>query len=486
MNLVQMSVTGAVMILFAVIIRALLSRRLPKKTFLVLWWIVIARLLLPYSLPCVFSVYSLLTRKETAAKTVGNITVPFIPGISAEISSETPPDVLSAPSTALPVDIRTAVWLIGMLATAVFFTVSYIKCLRQFGESLPVENSFIKRWLADHRLCRTISVRYSDRISSPLTYGIFRPVILLPKNFEQIEPNDLKFVLGHEYTHIRRFDTVFKLMLIVVLCVHWFNPAVWLMYILANRDIELSCDEDVVRMFGSDESAAYAMALIRMEEIKSGLAPLTNNFGKNAIEKRITCIMKFKKISIPAIAAAVFLVMGTVTVFATTPVEMVQQTGEPNESVIVNNSTDNLTSGNTSSDVSTAVDPNVVPETPVETSTSEGNENVSTRPTSRYILGYGYTNDVLIVTHLPAKGCDLEPFMEIITAEKIITFDSYEDVLYPNNSDYSTYFKYNEDGTVTAYYYNKSSDPLDFTNAKPKKKIEYTHQEIINGIIMEW
>ena len=117
--------------------------------------------------------------------------------------------------------------------------------------------------------------------------------------------------------HIRRFDSITKLVLIAVLCVHWFNPLVWAMYILANRDIELSCDEAVVRLFGENTRAAYARTLISMEETRSGLTPLCNNFNKNAIEERITAIMKMKKTSMFSLVLAVALIVGVTTVFAT-------------------------------------------------------------------------------------------------------------------------------------------------------------------------
>jgi len=105
--------------------------------------------------------------------------------------------------------------------------------------------------------------------------------------------------------------------LIAVLCVHWFNPLVWAMYILANRDIELSCDEAVVRLFGENTRAAYARTLISMEETRSGLTPLCNNFNKNAIEERITAIMKMKKTSMFSLVLAVALIVGVTTGFAT-------------------------------------------------------------------------------------------------------------------------------------------------------------------------
>ena len=139
---------------------------------------------------------------------------------------------------------------------------------------------------------RPILVRQSDRISAPLTYGIFRPVILMPKKMDWKNEKQLQYVLSHEYVHICRYDTVTKLIATLALCIHWFNPFVWVMYILFNRDIELACDESVIRQFGEKSKSAYSLMLINMEATKSGLLPFCNNFSKNAIEERITAVMK--------------------------------------------------------------------------------------------------------------------------------------------------------------------------------------------------
>jgi hypothetical protein len=140
--------------------------------------------------------------------------------------------------------------------------------------------------------------------------------------------------LAHEFVHIRRFDTVSKLALTAAVCVHWCNPLVWVMYVLANRDLELSCDESVIRLFGENTKSAYARTLIRMEERKSGLRPLCNNFSKNAIEERIVAIMKMKKTSLAAMLAAATLVVGVGTAFATSARAASNTSGENVESLI--------------------------------------------------------------------------------------------------------------------------------------------------------
>ena len=315
MSLLQMSFAGAVMILAIIVIRALAINLLPKKTFLALWGIAVMRLLLPFSLPSAFSVYSL----------IGNhipMTAPAkVPQAFEVLPAETNGQMFTMPSgisnTASSISAWAIIWGVGMLVCALVFAIAYWKCRQEFQTSLPVDNGFIRGWLSSHRLKRTISVRQSSRFSAPLTYGVFCPVILMPTSTDWENTKSLQYVLAHEYVHIRRFNSITKLVLITALCVHWFNPLVWAMYVLANRDIELSCDEAVVRLFGENTKAAYARSLISMEETRSGLTPLCNNFNKNAIEERITAIMKIKKTSIFSLALAVALIVGVTTVFAT-------------------------------------------------------------------------------------------------------------------------------------------------------------------------
>ena len=319
MNLLQMSLSGAVMILVIVVIRALAINKLPKKFFLVLWAVVAARLLIPFSLRSAFSVYTLLEQFAPAAETIKDMpAVPLTP--MAPVKNITPLPAPAAPTdntAAVFVDLGIVVWAVGALACAAFFAVAYLKCRREFKASLPVDNEYVKLWLSEHRFHRTIEIRQSGKISAPLTYGVFRPVILMPKTTDWDDLDTLKYVLAHEHVHIRRFDAVTKLVLTAALCIHWFNPAVWIMYVLANRDIELSCDEAVIRQFGENTKTAYAMALIRIEETRNGLTPLCNNFSKNAIEERIIAIMKMKRTSLAALIVATVLVVGVTTVFAT-------------------------------------------------------------------------------------------------------------------------------------------------------------------------
>lgn len=210
-----------------------------------------------------------------------------------------------------------SVWMIGLLGCALFFLVTHLRCRREYQTALPLDNEFIRGWQKDHPTRRKIEIRQSDRIAAPLTYGIFHPVVLLPKQIDWTDETRLRYILTHEFIHVQRLDTLTKLVLVTALCVHWFNPFVWVMFVLANRDIELACDETVVQTFGETMKSAYALTLIGLEEKKIHLAPLVNNFSKNSIEERIVSIMKIKKNSFTGIMLAFVLVAGTTTVFAT-------------------------------------------------------------------------------------------------------------------------------------------------------------------------
>ena len=321
MNVLQMSFSGAVFITAVVIIRGAAIHKLPKKTFLVLWELVMFRLLIPFSIPSVFSVYTLATHSissTTWPETGRDYSIPNMQGLFvATQGAERPPADVS-PS----VSVWFMVWCAGILLTGLFFVISYLRCLTEFRTALPVRSHYVEKWLGERPLRRRISVRQSDRISAPLTYGIFRPVILLPKKMDWKKEKQLQYVLSHEYVHICRYDTVTKLVAALALCIHWFNPFVWVMYLLFNRDIELACDESVIRQLGEKSKSAYSLMLIDMEAAKSGLLPFCNSFSKNAIEERITAVMKTKKTSLFAICIAAVLIVGVTTAFATSAAGM--------------------------------------------------------------------------------------------------------------------------------------------------------------------
>lgn len=348
MSFLQMSLAASVMILVILLIRTLAIHRLPKRFFLLLWVVVLLRLLVPFSLPSPTSIYSLLPTEPLPAPDIEQeLSVPSAPPAASpweafelNLPSDLPAQTVQTAQTTEPTlepaeeeetdpmpafslpskkQLMTAGWAVGAVLLALFFSISYLRAQTEFRMSLPVTHPFLEQWLARHPLRRTISIRQDDRISSPLTYGILHPVILLPRQNLSLPQETLDCILTHEYVHIRRFDCLLKLLLTAALCLHWLNPLVWVMYLLANRDIELCCDEEVLSRMGLEKRSVYAMTLIDLEEQKSGLSPLYNSFKHNLTEERICAIMKMKRLSIISLFTAACLLVGVTTVFATSP-----------------------------------------------------------------------------------------------------------------------------------------------------------------------
>lgn len=317
MSLLQMSFQGGVLILITIALRAAALHRLPKGAFSALWGMAVVRLLLPVRLASAFSVYSLAGRLPAAAKNAP--AAALLPGAAQPaLPFGALPAAAAAGSAANPGG-STALfwaWLAGAAGCGAFFGAAYLRCRAQFCTALPVEDAGLKAVLEGSGLRRRVRLRRSDRIKTPMTYGILRPVILLPQKADWADLPGL--ALEHELMHIRRLDALRKGLLLLAACIHWFNPLAWCMLLLAGRDMELCCDEAVVRRLGLGRRGEYARALLRMEEQKSGLPPLASAFCGSAAEERILAIMKTKKRSLAALLAAAALVCCVGVGFATT------------------------------------------------------------------------------------------------------------------------------------------------------------------------
>ena len=336
MSLIQMSTSGAVMILAVLLIRFAAVNRLPKKLFILLWEAALLRLLLPFSIPSVFSIYTAVRRVMTRSVIGWNGAVQSAQGTGIPQGAGTAlPMPENMASTLLEIELTesagtlsiwTILWLTGVCICAVFFVIAYLRCRREFEMSLPVHHDFSARWLREHPLRRRVQLRQSDRIKTPLTYGVLKPVILLPKETDWNDSRQLSYVLLHEQIHIRRLDSLRKLVMTAALCIHWFNPFVWLMYILFNRDMELVCDEAVVHACGRRSRSAYARTLISMEERKSPALPLCNSFSRSAVKERVTAVMKTKKMTL-WLGIVCVVILAAVVVFLATSAD----SGRPQE-----------------------------------------------------------------------------------------------------------------------------------------------------------
>ncbi|OUS75583.1 hypothetical protein B1748_15865 [Paenibacillus sp. MY03] len=339
MSLLQISISASVFILAVILLRSLLIHKLPKMTFLFLWGVALIQLLVPVSVQSQFSIFTaaehisgmftapkLISAPESSTFTNG--TTVIMPPITEHVTAPIMP--LKTASQLSPF---VWVWFVGFTMCALFFIIPHLRYRKIYKMAVPIRNDFIGKWQHSNLLWRDVPIRQLDHISTPLTYGIFRPVVLLPKNLDYDDEKQLALILTHEFTHIKRFDTLKKWILATSVCVHWFNPFVWVMYILANRDIELSCDETVIRKFGDNMKPTYARALVRLEEKKIGLSPMISNFSKNSTEERIISIMKTKKITITTMLLAIGLAASVVIIFATSAVDKTEVATDVDEPI---------------------------------------------------------------------------------------------------------------------------------------------------------
>ncbi|MCI9218503.1 MAG: M56 family metallopeptidase [Lachnospiraceae bacterium] len=340
MGLIQRSFCGGVLILVIIAVRILWLDKLPKRTFPVLWSLALIRLLLPFSFSSVFSLYTFLQMAGNRAMPAGysggmweGVTFTGNPPAWTVVQDLALGQSAAKAEQGSSIQMLPAIWCAGAVSLALFFLISYAFSLRKFRKAIPVKDGRILQWLEEcskgrRRQAGRISVRQSGAVLAPLTYGCLRPVILLPAGALESGGHELRYILLHESVHIRHHDAALKLAMVAALCLHWFNPLVWLMCGLMNRDIELACDEGVLRHFGQEARAGYAMTLIGMEEKKRVLLPLYNGFSKNAIEERVSLIMKYRKMKKTAMMASLLLVAGMALVF-TTSARTVEATGSP-------------------------------------------------------------------------------------------------------------------------------------------------------------
>ncbi|WIV11777.1 M56 family metallopeptidase [Proteiniborus sp. MB09-C3] len=314
MRILQMSFSAGMLILAIFVIRSLAINRLPKKTFVALWGIVLLRLLVPITIPVKINIGDTLGGRilvENVDKTANALDLNYVVSGLMQGQMETSPQAANIFSTLY------VVWVIGAIILLLFFLVSYIRSYRKLQEALPLEdNELLNAWLHENQLRRTIKLRVSDRISTPITYGIFSPKIVLPKMMCLTDNKQIEYVMSHELIHIKRFDNLWKIVSIIAVCVHWFNPLVWVMYVLFNRDLEISCDEEVISILGENNKEAYALALINLAEKRASISLFYNGFGKNSIQERIVSIMKYKKTKVLGFGCAIILVLAASIVFA--------------------------------------------------------------------------------------------------------------------------------------------------------------------------
>lgn len=293
-TLLSMSASAAILIAVIIVVRSLFIHRLPKRLFVILWTVAALRMLVPFAFP--INITNHTTQPENAD----------VPALTA---AETENPETSGADPELVIEI---IWAAGALTAAGVMAALHIRSRRELSTALPLSDPNINSRISAEKLRRKVTVKVSDRVTSPLTYGVISPVIILPKNLPA-DSEEVQFVLAHELVHIRRADVLLKTILSAAVCVHWFDPLAWAMLSLANRDIELSCDEEVLKQLGCKRED-YAMALIRLEEKRSVHAGAA--FGRSAVRERIEAIMKYKKTTVVGMIVSACLIAGTTTAFA--------------------------------------------------------------------------------------------------------------------------------------------------------------------------
>lgn len=318
-----MSATASIAIL-CVLLGRLLLRRAPKIFSYVLWAVVLFRLLCPVSLPAAFSLFSLVPVPAAATGQVEHLpqTLPSEndPAVSSPLSAEgqeslpqsTPVEGLSPAKG--PVSLRSAgavLWLGGVGAMAAYGLVKLMRLHRKLVGAIPLEGAV---FLADH-------------IPTSFVLGVFRPRIYLPS---ALLPEESSYIIAHERHHIARGDHITRILAYAALCLHWFNPLVWLAFLLSGRDMEMSCDEAVMGKTGRDIRAEYSTSLLQLSTNRR-LMPLA--FGQGDIKERIENIMQYKKPACLVTVVAVALCFTLTACLSTDPApdadQPSQDSGQP-------------------------------------------------------------------------------------------------------------------------------------------------------------
>lgn len=305
---ISAALSGSVLILLVALLRAICARRAPRRIFPALWCVCALRLLLPVRLSARFSILNLLPAQKTAQTArISDVVVPFPALASSSAAAQTASAKIS-PAVLL--------WLLGAVLLAGYFALGYFLMVRRFRAEPFAQSPLAKALLSRFARGQKPKLRLSESRRAPLSYGIVRPVVLLPSDLDR-NGTTFSMVLAHELTHVSRKDALRKLLLAACLCLYWWNPLVWLMVILAGRDIELACDEAVLQKMGESAKKSYALSLLDMAERQTLGHPLFSGFAKSAAESRLRAIMRYRRAPRWAGVCVVLIFLAAGSVFAT-------------------------------------------------------------------------------------------------------------------------------------------------------------------------
>ena len=306
LKLLNLSISASWLVL-AVLVLRLVSKRSPKWMNVLLWGMVALRLMLPFSIE---SALSLIPSAETLSPEV----VQFDPAptitsgvelIDNAVNPSLSESFAAAPLASVnPLYVWTYlagwVWLIGLGAMLLYALVSYLRLRRRVSVSLPVQ---------DH-------IYLCDAISSPFILGVVKPRIYLPSGLDEVQRQN---VLSHERAHLTRRDHWWKPLGFVLLAVYWFNPVLWLAYALLCRDIELACDERVIRTMDESAVKTYSTVLLACSMPRKAVITCPLAFGEVGVKERVKNALHYKKPAFWVVAASVAVCVVVAVCFLTNP-----------------------------------------------------------------------------------------------------------------------------------------------------------------------
>ena len=306
LRIVNTSVSAGWVVL-AVLLLRLCLKKAPKWVNVLLWGIVAARMVFPFSIE---SVLSLIPSAETISPTIMMEQLPSIqtgvPALNHVINpiisgSFTPAPGASANPLQIWIPVLTGLWLFGIAALFLYSAVSYWRLRRKVCEAVILRENIYQ----------------SENVCSPFVLGVIKPKIYLPYHMDSRE---MDYVIAHEQTHIRRRDHWWKPLGFLLLTIHWFNPLMWLSYILLCRDIELACDEKVISRMGREQRGDYTQTLLACSVSRRSIAACPLAFGEVGVKERVKSVMHYKKPAFWIVLASVVICAVVAVCFLTDPV----------------------------------------------------------------------------------------------------------------------------------------------------------------------
>ena len=306
LKLLNLSISASWLVL-AVLVLRLVSKRSPKWMNVLLWGIVALRLVLPFSIESALSLIP-------SAETVSPAAVQFAPAptitsgvkiIDNAVNPSLSEHFAAAPTMSVnPLYVWAYlagwVWLIGLGAMLLYALVSYLRLRRRVSVSLCVRENIY--------LC--------DAISSPFILGVVKPRIYLPSGLDEVQRQN---VLSHERAHLTRRDHWWKPLGFALLAVYWFNPVLWLAYALLCRDIELACDERVIRTMDESAVKTYSTVLLACSMPRKAVITCPLAFGEVGVKERVRNALHYKKPAFWVVAASVAVCVVVAVCFLTNP-----------------------------------------------------------------------------------------------------------------------------------------------------------------------